>query len=182
MSYGEQDKKELIIADQRLNQWHEIWQARVSGKSTYQIAKAFGLTIGNVKNILAECRKEFRGETKNNVEEEMHLDLARCDEMLSQYQPVAAAMTVMVQRMNANGDAFTDDEWKYPLAAAKIVLDTIKLRGEILGYKKDGPVEKGQDNDSILWMRRATEAKVVRTEPVTPVNTQDAPLDLSWPE
>jgi hypothetical protein len=184
MSYQEQDKNQLIVQDQRLEQWHTIWQLRVAGLSLYDIAKKCNLTITNVRNILDECRKEFRGSLKNIVEEEMHLDLARCDEIIAIHQPVSQMQSVMVQRMNSKGESYTDDEWKYPMESTKLVLAAIKLRGEILGYKKDNPAEKGMDSDSILWVRRAAEAKVIQAEPLqsVPNTPEDSALDLSWPE
>lgn len=182
MTYGEQDKKALIVQDQRLEQWDAIWKLRVSGKSDYDIAKAFGLTITQVRNVLAECRKEFRKSIKGNIEEEMHLDLARCDKVISDYSEVAAMGTVLVIR-NRNGECSTDEEWKYPLAATKMVLDAVKLRAAILGYGKAMSQDKREDSDSILWMRRANDAKEVKIVKSEPANgSQDAPLDLSWPE
>lgn len=170
------------MQDQRLDQWNEIWKERVKGKSNYEIAKKFGLSITNVRNVLAACRKECIGSRKGMVEEEMHLDLSRCDDIIANYTPVAAAMTVMVQRMNANGDAYTTEEWNYPMHAAKIILDAIKMRAAILGYGKETGTDKGLDSDSLLWVRRASEAKVVNVSKAEPVNNQDSSLDLSWPE
>lgn len=180
MRVNGQDKRELIAKDQRLEQWHQIWNARVSGLSPYKIAMQFDLTVQQVNNVLSDFRKQYIEERDQGVEQELQLDLERCNNLIAIYTPVAEAMTVMVQKTNSQGESYTEDEWIYPLHAGKMILSAIKMRSQLMGYDSEKSSAKASQSD--LWLRRSEEARVVNNQvKVKPVDqSAEDPLDLSF--
>ena len=175
-----QSNNSLLNTYDGLERAWTIWEMRKEGHSYAQIARELKLTIHQVREIVRQCKKDLMGDIRRNVEEARALAIDRAEGIIAMYTAVAKAGKVKVNR-ESNGEAYTDEEWRYCLLAGKIVLEAIREVAKLEGVYDTNP-EARQQNERVLMFLKETEPRInqiVESQPVELTN-QKGEVDLSF--
>jgi hypothetical protein len=166
--------KELVANFEDIARDRRVFQERKSGKSAFDIALELNLPTHRVKQILAEKIAEYTSDIREQVKEEMALDVARADELIQHFMPIAKSVT---------------EDWKEKTEAGKMVLSAIETRAKIFGYNKleNGTNQTLTQNNTLVWLRsempfieKMVAAQATEVKPSSPPEGADGYLDLTF--
>jgi len=135
------------------SEWvRRAWDLRIDGCSVREIGQKLGMSYAQARRLVQLAYTDPGMRLSETAEVARELDLARLDQVIRAYLPLALNTRGLAERIR-NGAALSPEDAAVPFAAAKIILETLSQRAKLFGLYIHVRQDTGQrKQDTLAWL------------------------------
>ncbi len=136
------------------SEWvRRAWDLRIDGCSVREVAERLGISYAQARRLVQLAYTDPGTRLSETAEVSRELDLARLDQLIRAYLPLALNTRTLAERIR-NGETISGEDIAVPFAAAKIILETLSQRAKLFGLYNHAKLESGKDRqDLVAWVQ-----------------------------
>jgi DNA-binding transcriptional regulator LsrR (DeoR family) len=136
------------------SEWvRRAWDLRIDGCSVREIAERLGISYAQARRLVQLAYTNPGMRLSETAEVARELDLARLDQLIRAYLPLALNNSVLAKSV-LDGEKVSPEDAAVPFAVAKIILETLNQRAKLHGLYIYAKLEPGQARQDVLaWVQ-----------------------------